>query len=321
MADTRRVLGWAGELDRPGTRAPLSARIDHAGPLQIGVIGLGSGRSPPARHARSSSLGPVTGIPGEALLAPPQRLLTVDVDGPIVVAAEVDLGGRAARDDRPDRPAGAGPGRRRRSPQPSRPPAAADVAVVVVGLTAEQETESVDKTTLALPGAQDALVAAVAAVARRTVVVVNAATPVLMPWARRGRRDPRGRAARPGGRRRRRCCTARHPGADRAAGHHLAGRRRGDTCLVGDPGRRRAGLRGGRLRRAPRTRGRPRAGAGLLVRRRAGLRQLGLRRPAGSTCLPGRRSSPWPCATPAHGRRRRSCRSTSAPRTRPSRSG
>ena len=59
---------------------------------------------------------------------------------------------------------------------------AADVAVVVVGLTEEQETEAVDKTTLRLPGAQDALVSAVAAAARRTVVVVNAATPVLMPW-------------------------------------------------------------------------------------------------------------------------------------------
>ena len=59
---------------------------------------------------------------------------------------------------------------------------AADVAVVVVGLTEEQETEAVDKTTLALPGQQDALVTAVAAAAKRTVVVLNAATPVLMPW-------------------------------------------------------------------------------------------------------------------------------------------
>ncbi len=58
----------------------------------------------------------------------------------------------------------------------------ASVAVVVVGLTGEQETEGGDKTTLALPGRQDELVTAVAAAARRTVVVVNAATPVLMPW-------------------------------------------------------------------------------------------------------------------------------------------
>ena len=55
-------------------------------------------------------------------------------------------------------------------------------AVVVVGLTAEQESEAKDKTTLALPGRQDELVSAVAAAARSTVVVVNAATPVLMPW-------------------------------------------------------------------------------------------------------------------------------------------
>ncbi len=61
--------------------------------------------------------------------------------------------------------------------------AGADVAIVVVGLTEEQETEAVDKATIALPGEQDALVRAVAAAARRTVVVVNAATPVLMPWA------------------------------------------------------------------------------------------------------------------------------------------
>jgi beta-glucosidase len=64
----------------------------------------------------------------------------------------------------------------------ARAAAAADIAVVVVGLTEEQETESVDKSTLHLPGFQDALVAAVATSARKTVVVVNAATPVIMPW-------------------------------------------------------------------------------------------------------------------------------------------
>jgi beta-glucosidase len=62
--------------------------------------------------------------------------------------------------------------------------AAADAerAVVVVGLTQEQEMEAKDKTTLALPGRQDDLVRAVAAAAHSTIVVVNAATPVLMPW-------------------------------------------------------------------------------------------------------------------------------------------
>lgn len=58
----------------------------------------------------------------------------------------------------------------------------ADVAVVVVGTTEEVESEGFDRASLALPGAQDELVRAVAAVNPRTVVVVNAGAPVLLPW-------------------------------------------------------------------------------------------------------------------------------------------
>jgi beta-glucosidase len=58
----------------------------------------------------------------------------------------------------------------------------ADVAVVVVGTTDEIESEGSDRTTLALPGRQDELVAAVAAVNPRTIVIVNAGGPVLLPW-------------------------------------------------------------------------------------------------------------------------------------------
>jgi beta-glucosidase len=61
--------------------------------------------------------------------------------------------------------------------------AAADVAVVVVATTKEVESEGFDRTTLALPGRQDELVARVAAANPRTVVVVNTGSPVLMPWA------------------------------------------------------------------------------------------------------------------------------------------
>lgn len=60
---------------------------------------------------------------------------------------------------------------------------AADVAIVVVGTTDEWESEGVDRSTLALPGAQDELVRSVAAVAPSTVVVVNSGGPVDMPWA------------------------------------------------------------------------------------------------------------------------------------------
>jgi beta-glucosidase len=58
----------------------------------------------------------------------------------------------------------------------------ADVAVVVVGTTEEVESEGFDRDSLALPGAQDELVRRVAAANPRTVVVVNAGSPVLMPW-------------------------------------------------------------------------------------------------------------------------------------------
>ncbi len=57
--------------------------------------------------------------------------------------------------------------------------AKSDVAVVIVG---DQETEGIDRTTLALPPLQDDLVDAVAAANPRTVVVLNSGGPVLMPW-------------------------------------------------------------------------------------------------------------------------------------------
>jgi beta-glucosidase len=59
----------------------------------------------------------------------------------------------------------------------------ADVAVLVVGTTEEVESEGFDRTSLALPGRQDELVRRVAEVNPRTVVVVNAGAPVLLPWA------------------------------------------------------------------------------------------------------------------------------------------
>ena len=60
--------------------------------------------------------------------------------------------------------------------------AAADAALVVVGTNSAVESEGYDRTSLALPGRQDDLVRAVAAANPRTVVLVNAGSPVLMPW-------------------------------------------------------------------------------------------------------------------------------------------
>jgi beta-glucosidase len=61
--------------------------------------------------------------------------------------------------------------------------AEADVAVVVVGSAETSESEGYDRDTLVLPGRQDELVTRVAAANPRTIVVVNAGMPVLMPWA------------------------------------------------------------------------------------------------------------------------------------------
>ncbi|MFB9478250.1 glycoside hydrolase family 3 protein [Streptomyces filamentosus] len=58
----------------------------------------------------------------------------------------------------------------------------ADTAVVVVATTERVESEGFDRRDLALPGRQDDLVRAVAAVNPNTVVVVNAGSPVELPW-------------------------------------------------------------------------------------------------------------------------------------------
>jgi beta-glucosidase len=63
--------------------------------------------------------------------------------------------------------------------------AGSDVAVVVVGLPEAYETEGCDRTHLDLPPGHEALVAAVAEVNPRTVVVLANGAPVLMPWADR----------------------------------------------------------------------------------------------------------------------------------------
>jgi beta-glucosidase len=63
--------------------------------------------------------------------------------------------------------------------------AAADVAVVVVGLNDEWESEGHDRTDLELPGRQVELIEKVAAANPRTVVVVNAGAPIRMDWLSR----------------------------------------------------------------------------------------------------------------------------------------
>lgn len=61
--------------------------------------------------------------------------------------------------------------------------ARADVVVFVGGLNDEWDTEGEDRPTLALPGRQDELIRRVAQANPRTVAVLHAGGPVLLPWA------------------------------------------------------------------------------------------------------------------------------------------
>jgi beta-glucosidase len=189
------------------TRLRIRTAVDLSGPVEIGVIGAGEWAVTHGGGSLAISLPAEGDSLARELIAPPAASRLVELpagagaggeDG--VVEAVVDLAHPAGTrlsdltDGGGGTPVLTGMGTFgltvRPAPRPAadvvdeaaRAAAAADVAVVVVGVTEEQETETVDKATLRLPGEQDELVRAVAAAARRTVVVVNAATPVLMPW-------------------------------------------------------------------------------------------------------------------------------------------
>jgi beta-glucosidase len=57
-----------------------------------------------------------------------------------------------------------------------------DIVVVVAGLTAEWESEGFDRVDMKLPGQQDELIARVSAANPNTIVVLNAGSPLEMPW-------------------------------------------------------------------------------------------------------------------------------------------
>jgi beta-glucosidase len=180
------MVGMDDDFTGTVATAVLRGRITVSGPVELGAMGVGDWRVTAGGGQRTGYALAVTGNGfGEEVLTPPLRTDPYEARAGDVLEATVTLRGdgsftgvglfglighKASREtvDVID--------------DAVRAAANADVAVVVVGLTEEQETEAVDKSTLHLPGAQDALVEAVAGAARRTVVVVNAATPVVMPW-------------------------------------------------------------------------------------------------------------------------------------------
>jgi beta-glucosidase len=195
-------VGWDDDFPRPVAKVTIAARVAEAGRVQLGALGVGTWAiTVDGTEVAGATLVAEGYDPGESMLKPPSFTEDVELAEGALVEATVTL----VRSEPRPAPNGevnqlshliaSGMGVKSLVARPVPAPAeeaiaaaaeaarAADVTVVVVGLTDEQETEALDKHTLALPGEQDALVAAVAEAARRTVVVVNAATPVLMPWA------------------------------------------------------------------------------------------------------------------------------------------
>jgi beta-glucosidase len=181
------MVGFDDDFDEAVARVEFRARVNATGRIEVGGIGVGSWelRVGGATFRRDLAVSR-PGFGGE-ILAPPAETGQVDVAGGELLQGAVVLN---AGGDEPLSGVGLFGIVARSAPRDADgvisdaavAAAEADVAVVVVGLTEEQETEAVDKQTLRLPGRQDDLVEAVAAAAHRTVVVVNAATPVVMPW-------------------------------------------------------------------------------------------------------------------------------------------
>ncbi len=60
--------------------------------------------------------------------------------------------------------------------------ASSDTSIVIVGTNDDWESEGYDRAVMDLPGEQDHLISEVASVSKRTIVVINAGSPVTMPW-------------------------------------------------------------------------------------------------------------------------------------------
>src|SRR5271169_952136 len=174
-------VGWGGR----GTivlRARYRAR--HSGPHVIGAGGVGwltlevDGTRVAAGHSG------VPADPVEVMVRPGEIRATVD----LAEAQEAEVGISLRPEDWPQGPvairlgivpAPDGDALLREAVEAAR---TADAAIVVVGSGPATESEGFDRPGLALPGDQDELVRRVAAVNDRTIVVVNAGMPVLMPW-------------------------------------------------------------------------------------------------------------------------------------------
>jgi beta-glucosidase len=157
----------------------------HDGPHVIGAGGVGRLRLTVNGIEVAAGHTDVPADPVEAMVRPGEIRTTVY----LAAGSEAEIGITLLPDDWPQGPVairlgiGPAPDDDTMLSEAVEAARAADAAVVVVGSGPATESEGFDRPGLALPGRQDELVRRVAAVNDRTIVVVNAGMPVLMPWA------------------------------------------------------------------------------------------------------------------------------------------
>jgi beta-glucosidase len=162
---------------------------DETGVIQLGFAGANPGRILVDGELVLDDVPVIEGTDlGAAFLNPPSitAAVTVEAGLPIDIRAEFTRESQGALDGALSVTLGIAPERTDPDELIARAAdaaSAAEVAIVVVGTNSKVESEGYDRTDLDLPGRQDDLVRAVAATGTPTVVVVNAGSPVVLPWA------------------------------------------------------------------------------------------------------------------------------------------
>ncbi|MGV9411013.1 beta-glucosidase [Nocardia sp. NPDC003693] len=162
-------------------------RADMAGEWRIGFAGVGALRLEiDGETVLEETVLPEGSDPVELLLNPPQRFVTRELTEGEQVEVRIRLAPALAQ-GLPAMGITYAVGRPRRAADEEFAAAVelartSEVAVVLVGTTEQIESEGFDRKNLDLPGRQNELVSAVAAVNPRTIVVVNSGAPVELPW-------------------------------------------------------------------------------------------------------------------------------------------
>ncbi|ROS25961.1 beta-glucosidase [Cellulomonas sp. PhB150] len=194
VIDSRVVTQWHGWLREPAEHAAsvrirTTVALTEPGHHEVGVGTVGRHRIEVGGQVLSTGEKVVGAevILDSSVNAPAPAVLTIEVTEPTTVLVDalvqaVHPVGYAsfARAELVHRTPGTSPDELLAAAVEAA--AAADLAVVVVGTNEEIESEGYDRTSLALPGTQDQMVKEILAANPRTIVVVNAGAPVLLPW-------------------------------------------------------------------------------------------------------------------------------------------